>query len=192
MDLISKIKQEIITYRDNTITQLQQLDIDALATMIRLFEEAQNRDAQIFIMGNGGSGATASHMCCDFNKGLSYQYPRKYRMHCLNDNIPTILAYANDVGYDAVFVEQIKNFLNKEDLVIGISGSGNSPNVIKALQYANELGATTLGISGYNGGELKHIAQYNVHINCNDMQHVEDIHTFCAHMAMRVLHILHT
>jgi D-sedoheptulose 7-phosphate isomerase len=138
-------------------------------------------------MGNGGSAATASHFVCDFNKGLSYGRERKYKFLCLNDNVPALMAYANDVGYDAVFVEQLKNFLQVGDLVIGISGSGNSANVVKAVEYANAHGAVTLALVGYDGGQLKRVAKHCVHVDIADMQIVEDLHMILDHMSMRVL-----
>ena len=138
-------------------------------------------------MGNGGSGATASHFVCDFNKGISEKLDSKYRFICLNDNIPTMLAYANDVSYNSIFVEQLKNLATEGDLVIGISGSGNSNNVISAIEYANAQGCKTFGLVGYDGGMLKKIAQNCIHIKINNMQIVEDIHMIIDHLLYSVL-----
>jgi D-sedoheptulose 7-phosphate isomerase len=138
-------------------------------------------------MGNGGSGATASHFTGDFNKGLSFHKARRFRFICLNDNYATFAAYANDVGYEDVFVEPLKNFLAEGDLVIGISGSGNSPNVLKAVEYANDHGAVTLGLTGYDGGKLKTLARHGVHIPIADMQVTEDLHMVLDHLAYVVL-----
>ena len=106
----------------------------------RVLLEAYDHKRQIFVMGNGGSGTTASHFVCDINKGSCFEHEKKFKVVCLNDNIPTILAYANDLSYDKIFVEQLKNFLNEGDIVIGISGSGNSENVLHAVSYAKEKG----------------------------------------------------
>jgi len=139
-------------------------------------------------MGNGGSGATASHFACDMNKGACAGLPKRMKVICLNDNIPTLLAYANDTSYDDVFVEQLRNFLSCDDVVIGISCSGNSRNVIKAIRHANTLGATSIVLTGFDGGELARIANIPVVIAINDMQQVEDVHVILAHIRMRVLY----
>ena len=148
---------------------------------------AYNRNSQIFICGNGGSAATASHFACDINKGVSYKKQKRYKMICLNDNIPTMLAYANDVSYDDVFVEQLKNYMAGDDLIIGVSGSGNSKNVLKVIEYANKNGGRTLGICGFGGGKLKDLAHKSFVINSNDMQKIEDLHMIIFHCAMQWL-----
>lgn len=138
-------------------------------------------------MGNGGSAATASHYCCDFNKGVSYEYEKRFKFMCLSDNTATLTAYANDVSYEMVFVEPLKNFLQPGDLVIGISGSGNSKNVLHAIDYANDHQAITLGITGYSGGALKKKAKYSVNIGVDDMQISEDLHMMLDHLAMKII-----
>lgn len=151
-----------------------------------LLAEALEMGRTVFIMGNGGSGATASHYACDFNKGLSFGKARRFRFVCLNDNMPTLLAYANDEGYEEVFVEQLRNFLSPDDVVIGISGSGNSPNVLKAIAYANSLGARTVGLTGFDGGELRRLARYGVNVPGDNMQVAEDLHMMLDHMIYTV------
>lgn len=160
---------------------------DELSAFIRLLVEALERGAKVLIMGNGGSSATASHFVADFNKGLSYGKARRFRFICLSDNTATLTAYANDVGYDDVFVEQLRNFVEPGDLVIGISGSGNSMNVVKAIEYAKAAGAVTLGLTGYDGGKLKKAAAHGVHVPIADMQVTEDIHMVLDHMAYAIL-----
>jgi D-sedoheptulose 7-phosphate isomerase len=142
----------------------------------------------VFICGNGGSAATAAHFACDINKGVSFGREKRFKVICLNDNLPIVLAYANDTSYDRVFVEQLSNFMNKDDLIIGISGSGNSENILKAIKYGNEKGGRTFGICGYGGGKLKNIAQKSLVINSNDMQKVEDAHLILFHCAMQYLY----
>jgi D-sedoheptulose 7-phosphate isomerase len=144
-------------------------------------------EKQIFIMGNGGSGSTASHFACDINKGCCVNVDKKFKVICLNDNIPTMLAYANDLSYEKVFVEQLKNFLKPGDVVIGISGSGNSENVIQALLYAKEGSAKTIGFTGFDGGKLAGIADIPLVASINDMQKVEDVHMIVVHMLMQYL-----
>jgi D-sedoheptulose 7-phosphate isomerase len=148
---------------------------------------AYEQEKQVFIMGNGGSGATASHFVCDINKGSCLELEKKFKVICLNDNVPTILAYANDLSYDKIFVEPLKNFLQPGDVVIGISGSGNSENVLQAISYAKEKGAKTIGLCGFDGGKLAQIADIPLVVAINDMQKVEDVHMVVVHMLMQYL-----
>lgn len=166
---------------------IDSLDRDELNNFINILITARDNGKHIYIMGNGGSASTASHYVCDFNKGMSYLKDKRFKLICLNDNIPTMLAYSNDVGYDDVFVEQLKNFLKKDEVVIGISGSGNSKNVLKAIDYANSIGAITVGLTGYDGGVLKNISAFSVNANINDMQISEDIHMMICHMIYNIL-----
>jgi D-sedoheptulose 7-phosphate isomerase len=112
---------------------LDAVPLEPFEEFVRLLESAFHEERQVFVMGNGGSGATASHFACDFNKGVSFGLPKRFRVICLHDNVPTLMAYANDVSYEQIFVEPLKNFLRAGDLVIGLSGSGNSPNVLRAI-----------------------------------------------------------
>ena len=167
---------------------LDATDAEAFDRMVRMILDAYARRAQIFVMGNGGSGATASHLACDINKGCCIDLELKFRMLCLNDNIPTMLALANDLSYEAVFEEQLKNFLNPGDLVIGISGSGNSENVLRAIAHAAANGAKTIGWCGFGGGKLAHRVDLALVVRSHDMQQVEDAHMVVAHMLMQALH----
>jgi D-sedoheptulose 7-phosphate isomerase len=158
-------------------------------SLIVSLKSALENGRQVILMGNGGSAATASHWACDLNKGCSLFSGdcKRFRAICLNDNVATLLAYANDLAYSEVFVEQLKNFLQPNDLVIGISGSGNSVNVIKALEYASENGASTAALVGFDGGRLARIAKLTVHVAVSDMQVVEDMHCIVMHMTMQAL-----
>ena len=180
-------KDGIEEYFTRLSSTLSELNIDAINRAMNAIMDAYNRSATIYIFGNGGSAATASHFCCDFNKGVCENLPRKFRFVCLNDNIPTILAIANDVSYDDIFLMQLEGKLSDDDLIIAISGSGNSKNVIKAVEYAKKVGAKVVGLSGYDGGKLKTLADYPMHVNSNDMQIVEDVHLAFNHMMMKVL-----
>ena len=155
---------------------LDSLSADDINEVMNILENARIGRKRIFICGNGGSASTASHLECDFNKGISYNQEVKYDIECLSDNVPMIMAIANDIGYDDIFVVPLKNKLKKGDIVIGISGSGNSRNVLKAFEYANELGVDTVAFTGYGGGELRRIAKYNIHVPVDNMQIVEDVH----------------
>lgn len=175
-DYLSQLKEALDNLNRNEITQLAEL-----------LENARLAGQRVFIFGNGGSGSTASHFACDINKGVSLGKERRHRIMALTDNIPTILAYSNDMSYDDIFVEQLKNFLEPGDLVIGISGSGNSKNVIKAIQYANSKQNYTIGITGYGGGELRRIVALSINANKNDMQISEDVHMILVHLLMKML-----
>jgi len=175
------------TYIEGLKKVLDAFDHEAFERLVSAFLEAYKADRRIFVMGNGGSASTASHWVCDINKGTCLNLDKRFKMICLNDSIPTMMAYANDLSYNEVFVEQLKNFFEPGDLVIGISGSGNSGNVLKAIDYANAHGGVTAGLCGYGGGKLKGMAQIPLHINIDDMQKTEDGHMIVVHMAMQRL-----
>lgn len=153
--------------------------MDKLATILLT---AREKRSTIFIMGNGGSASTASHFVGDLSKGTIVEGFGRFKAISLTDNIPNMLAWANDSSYDDIFVEQLKNLMEPGDIVIGISGSGNSMNVIKAIEYANENGGITIGLSGYDGGRLLKSAQENIHVPSSYMQRVEDIHLLIEHL----------
>ena len=142
----------------------------------------------IYVCGNGGSASTASHMQNDFNKGISEYTDKKFRFYCLNDNVSTMMAVANDIGYEEVFRFPLVNVITDKDLFIGISGSGNSKNVLNAAEYAKSIGAKVLGITGYSGGKLKEMADYSMHVDEMDMQIAEDLHMTFDHMMMKIFY----
>lgn len=180
-------KNEIGQYIEMEKQVLDSLPIGDINDVMNVLERARLGKKRIFICGNGGSASTASHLECDFNKGISYDQKLKYDIECLSDNVPMMMAIANDIGYDDIFVVPLKNKLKSGDVVIGISGSGNSENVIRAFYYANEIGAETVAFTGYSGGKLKQLAKYNVHVAIDNMQITEDIHLVLNHMMMYIL-----
>jgi D-sedoheptulose 7-phosphate isomerase len=163
-------------YIDLVKTTLDALDPKALEALIDAFHATYEKGGTIYTMGNGGSGASASHAAGDFLKGASYGLDKRFRMICLNDNLPSMMAIANDIGWDHIFIEPLKNYIGPNDLVIGISGSGNSKNVVNALEYANAQGVTTVAMSGFKGGKIAELATINVHAPVMDMEVTEDIH----------------
>ena len=177
----------INTYINTEIELLKGMDKDKVVQVLDALLDAYEREAAIYVFGNGGSASTASHMANDFNKGISEYTEKKFRVCCLNDNLATVLAIANDIGYRDIFSFQLKNKVQKGDLVIGISGSGNSQNVIDALNYAKEQGATTVGWVGFDGGEVSRIADITFHVPLNNMQIVEDFHLILNHLMMWVI-----
>jgi D-sedoheptulose 7-phosphate isomerase len=168
-------------YLDAVKTTLDQLNRDDLEEFADALVNAYEHGRQVIVFGNGGSGATASHFCGDFIKGVSSGLDKRFRFLCLNDNVPAVLAIANDIGYEDIFVEQLKNHLQNGDLVIGISGSGNSMNVVKALQYANEKGAITVAMCGFDGGKIIRMADIHIHAMVENMEVTEDVHLIVIH-----------
>lgn len=166
---------------------LGQVDAAALDAAVETVWSAWDRGAQIIALGNGGSSMTALHYMTDWNKSIFLKTGRPFRGRTLVDNIGMLMAYANDISFQDVFIEQLKNILRPEDLVIAISGSGNSENVIRAVQYANEQGAATLGLCGYDGGRLRSIARHVVWVPVHDMQLCEDVHAMFGHIVMQRL-----
>ena len=175
-------KNLIKDYFNREIEAIKRLDIDEINKALQAIWAAYEREATIYVFGNGGSAATASHYVCDFNKGISEKKEKKFNLVCLNDNYPQMMAIANDISYDEVFRFPLVNKLKSTDLVIGISGSGNSKNVILAVEYAKELGTPTIGITGYDGGKLREITDYHMDVMENDMQRSEDLHMAFDHM----------
>lgn len=161
---------------------LDAIDLDKVGQAIEWFREARAQGRAIFVLGNGGSAAAASHFATDMVKGASYGRPSRFRIMALTDSLPTITAYANDVAYEIVFVEQLKNFAAPGDLVVAISGSGNSPNVLRAVEYANSIGCRTLALSGRDGGRLGPLARLNLQVSEPHMGRIEDAHLAILHM----------
>ena len=179
--------KDIRTYIEEERQVLESLDENEISIVMNVLEETRLSGNRVFICGNGGSAATASHFTCDFNKGISYTQKVKYNFECLNDNVPMMMAIANDISYDDIFSEPLKNKMHKEDVLLAISGSGNSRNVVKAVQYAKSIGSKTIGLVGYDGGKVKELTDYCIHVNINNMQIVEDVHMIMDHVMMFVL-----
>jgi len=172
-------------YRSLLTQTLEKLDMAAVEQLVEVFLDAHARGARIFTMGNGGSGASASHAAGDFLKGASYGLDKRFTMICLNDNLPSMMAIANDIGWDDIFVEPLKNYLQPGDVVIGISGSGNSRNVLKAGEFAKSNGATLVGMTGCKGGKLREIADLTIHSDAMDMEVAEDVHMAVFNMVKK-------
>ena len=169
-------------YRAELDRILCAMDLNPVHQAIGWLKEARDQGRTIFTCGNGGSASTASHLACDLVKGASYQRSKRFRVMALTDAAPTISAYSNDVGYDCVFVEQLKNFAEPDDLFMGISGSGNSPNVIHALDYARSIGCRTIALTGRDGGKLGPMADPNIQVPAPHMGRIEDAHMIICHM----------
>ena len=169
-------------YRTQLFDALAKIDMAKVSQAIEWFQDARNNSRHVFVCGNGGSASTASHFACDIVKGASFNRKQRFRIMALTDSLPTLTAYSNDVSYDCVFVEQLKNFAEPGDLVMGISGSGNSPNVLRAIEYANSIGCRTLALTGRDGGKLGPLAQLNIQVADPHMGRIEDAHMIVCHM----------
>jgi len=170
------------TYRANLLKVVESLDVAKVDQAIAWFREVRDEKRQIFTCGNGGSASTASHFVTDMLKGASYGRQRRFRIHALTDSLSTLTAYANDVGYECVFAEQLKNLGAAGDLVVLISGSGNSPNVLAAARCAREMGCRTIGLTGRDGGKLGPMVDLNICVAHPHMGRIEDMHFIVCHM----------
>jgi len=174
--------KDLIRYVSDLQTTLNRLPMDRVEQVITILQEARLAGRTIFVMGNGGSASTASHLVCDLAKNTRHEQWPPFRVVGLADNMAIFSAYANDEGYDKVFSQQLASLVNEGDIVLGISASGNSPNVLQAIELAKERGATTVGFTGFDGGKLGPMVDVNVHIDSSRIEHVEDIHLMLEHM----------
>jgi len=163
-------------YRAAELEQWEQLDLTAVDRIARVLEKAEHDGKQVFVMGNGGSASTASHIACDWSKTAERVGQPLLRCTSLNDNVALMTAISNDLGYDQLFVRQLQNVLNAGDVVVLISGSGNSPNISEATRYAKETGATVIGFTGFSGGALREQADIVLHIDSDQYGVIEDLH----------------
>jgi D-sedoheptulose 7-phosphate isomerase len=169
-------------YASEVKQTLDQLPWQEIQRVVEILRTAWLTNKQVFVMGNGGSAATASHMACDLAKNTVVAGMSRLRVMSLNDNMAHFSAYANDNGYDQVFAEQLSNYVNAGDVVIAISASGNSPNVLRAIERAQACGALTIGWSGYQGGTLAQIVDLPLVIPSDRIEQIEDIHLMFVHM----------
>jgi D-sedoheptulose 7-phosphate isomerase len=184
------VNSRSVKYLDEVAKTLEHMEKDLpfkAEEIVSALVKARDSGKRVYICGNGGSASTASHMASDLNKGANRKDAPRFKAVALTDNIPAMLAWANDSSYDDIFVEQLKNHLEKGDIVIGISGSGNSPNVLKALHYANDEGALTIGLTGFDGGKVTQLAQICYVVPNHVMQQIEDIHLLIEHMLSMIL-----
>lgn len=181
-------RNEISAYLEREIETLRALDQGKIDWALHLLADALEREAAIYIFGNGGSAATASHFQNDFNKGVSEHTKKKFRFYCLADNFATVTAIANDISYDEIFRFQLRGRLKADDLVIAISGSGNSKNVILAAEYAKQQGCKVIGLTGFDGGRLRSLSDISLHVPVKSMQITEDVHMIFDHLMMSVFY----
>lgn len=176
-----------LSYYLKLINVLKELDFNAIDQVVGLIRHAWQEGRQIICFGNGGSALTAQHYINDWNKSICISNKKPFRGRCLTENIGLITSFANDISYQDIFIEQLKNILEPGDLIIGISGSGNSENVLRAIRYANECGNTTIGLCGFDGGKLKNLVTHAIWAPICDMQIAEDVHFTIGHIVMQSL-----
>ncbi|MDO8623501.1 MAG: SIS domain-containing protein [archaeon] len=173
-------------YFDDLKDALDKIDQDKVQAVADVLYNAYKNNQQLFVLGNGGSASTASHFACDLNKGTLERFydrgEKRFRTISLTDNVATMTAFGNDLSYDDIFAQQLHNLVNRNDVVVAISGSGNSRNVIKAVNLAKELEARTIGLLGFDGGILKEMVDYSIIVPSNHYGIIEDIHMSLTHM----------
>lgn len=182
-------QQNIHDYISTLQATIERLPQPLIAQVVDVLEEARLQGRQVFIMGNGGSASTATHFVCDLAKNTRQEGLPHYRAIGLTDNMAIFSAYANDEGYETVFANQLANLVRPGDIVIGISASGNSKNVLNAVAEAHKHRAMVIGFSGFDGGKLAGMVDINIHVDSHVIEHVEDIHLMLEHMIVRAIKV---
>jgi D-sedoheptulose 7-phosphate isomerase len=184
--LASPMEFSVLAYFQALTRAIQQIPYSSIQQIIATMMQAFEQGRTIFVFGNGGSAATASHMMCDLNKGAATN-GRRLKVMAFTDNVPLLTAWANDTGYEHIFAEQLKNFVQAGDVVFAISGSGNSASIIEGLKAAQEAGAITIGMAGYQGGKMKGLCDICAVVPSDDIQVVEDLHHAIAHSILTAI-----
>ena len=169
-------------YLDQLVTAIQAVDKNAVRAWIDRLARARSEGATVFVVGNGGSAATASHFATDLGKGASYGKASRFRVQSLTDSIATITAYANDVSFEVIFAEQLRSLGKAGDVLVTISGSGSSPNVIQAIKMARGLGVDVISLTGFEGGRSGSMADIHINVPSDHMGRIEDVHLALCHL----------
>lgn len=183
--------QTVKDYFETEIKLFNQIPFAQVDQVIAHLERARHEGRRIFLFGNGGSASTASHFACDLGKGTVKPNRARFKVIALNDALPVLTAYANDVGYDAVFAEPLITHAERGDVAIAFSGSGNSPNVLRGMETAEKLGLVTIGFTGFEGGKLKERVELHINTPSPLMPQIEDIHLMMTHAICEVLKLEH-
>jgi D-sedoheptulose 7-phosphate isomerase len=178
---------DVSSYFNHLSRTIERLPLEALNQIVEAILRAYDSGHMIFLFGNGGSAALASHMACDLGKGTVNGNAKRFRVLALTDNVPLMTAWANDAQYEDIFAQQLSNFVGPDDVAFAISGSGNSPNVLRALKVAREAGAITLGLTGFQGGKMRELCDHCMIVPCDNMQIIEDLHLCAAHALFTVI-----
>lgn len=178
---------DVSTYFDHVVQTIGRLPVSTVNEIVSVLLEAYECGRMVFLFGNGGSAALASHFVCDLGKGATNGSPKRFRALAFTDNVPLMTAWANDARYEDIFAEQMINFVRPDDVAFAISGSGNSPNVLKALGVARDSGAFTIGLTGFEGGHMKNLCDLCLIIPSDNMQVIEDLHLSVTHAVFTAL-----
>ena len=181
-------REKIKEYLEKEKEVIDSLDIRAINMVFSVLDDALQNNKKIYVIGNGGSGSTASHIANDFDKMLLRGTDKRFDVVCLSDNMPLTLAIANDVGYEYIFMYQLIGRLQPEDVIIAISGSGNSMNIINAVEYARKRRNMIIGFTGFDGGKLKKLSDFSIDTNIDNMQITEDIHLIIEHLLVSMFY----
>lgn len=182
MTQMTSTGETISAYLSDVRSTLTNLPLDRIERVVRLLREARSHRRRVFLFGNGGSAATASHLACDLTKGTSTNGRPRLRAMALTDNMPLISAWANDTAFENIFAQQLQDHVEPGDVVIGISGSGRSPNVLNGIKAARSAGAITVGMTGFDGGHLKDLVDICIIVPDNNIDKVEDVHLMLGHV----------
>jgi D-sedoheptulose 7-phosphate isomerase len=172
---------DVGSYFGSVIRTLENMPIATIEQIVNALLQAYDLERKIYLFGNGGSAALASHFACDLGKGAANGSSKRFQVLAFTDNVPLITAWANDARYEDIFAEQLTNFVRPDDVVFAISGSGKSPNVLKALKVARHAGAFTIGLTGFEGGDMTHLCDLCLIVPSNNMQVIEDLHLSVTH-----------
>jgi D-sedoheptulose 7-phosphate isomerase len=172
----------ITDYLNLVSKAISELPEEKIRDIVDTLKQAHADGRRVFLLGNGGSAANATHIAEDLQKGIKECTGKRFKVTSLTESVPLITAWANDTSYEDIFAEQLDSMLEPGDVVIAISGSGNSPNVLRAVEKANEMGAVTIGWSGFSGGKLAQLAQKSIVVASDNMQRVEDVHLILGHL----------
>jgi D-sedoheptulose 7-phosphate isomerase len=186
-DMSAGVRSYVADYLSGLRDLLAAIDPDDVERVVTILFDAYQNGRRLVLCGNGGSAATASHLVCDFQKNVLLEGGRAWEVVALTDSPSLLTAWGNDTAFENVFAGQARVWLREGDVLIAISGSGNSPNVLRAVEVANEVGATSIGWSGYGGGKLAGLARVNCVLDRRNMQQVEDVHMVLGHVVFSAL-----
>jgi len=175
------------SYFDDVIQTIGKMPIATIEKIVTALGEAYESSRMIYLFGNGGSAALASHFACDLGKGASNGSSKRFQVLAFTDNVPLMTAWANDARYEDIFAEQLINFVRRDDITFAISASGKSPNVLKALKVSREAGAFTIGLTGFQGGDMKDLCDLCLTVPSENMQIIEDLHLSVTHAVFTAL-----
>lgn len=178
---------DVAAYFDNVVRTIDKMRVATIDEIVSVLLQAYDSSRMIYLFGNGGSAALASHFVCDLGKGATNGSSKRFKALAFTDNVPMMTAWANDARYEDIFAEQLSNFVQPNDVAFAISGSGNSPNVLKALKLARNSGAFTIGLTGFQGGSMKNLCDLCLIIPSDNMQIIEDLHLSVTHAVFTAL-----